>query len=120
MVGVLRPQPYTRSIVEPQPPARLLLLRNFQPFTTPDPLDPVLANHPSISLQQRRDPTVAVASILASQPNDGLGESIFVVALCRPVALRSAWLLHHPARMPLTHAMRITRMAYRTAPSFRA
>jgi hypothetical protein len=45
---------------------------------------------------------------------------IFFVALCRPVTLRTAWLLHHPASMPLTHPMRITRMAYRTAPSFRA
>ena len=67
MVGVLRPQPYTRSIVEPQPPARLLLLRNFQPFTTPDPLYPVLANMPTCPLQQRRDPTVAVASIVSDQ-----------------------------------------------------
>ena len=61
-------------------------------------------------VQQRRDPTIAIATILAGQGKDGLGESIFVVALCRPVALRAAWLLHHTARMPLAHPMRRARM----------
>jgi hypothetical protein len=62
--------------------------------------------------------TQRVASV--GKLHDGPGERIFVFALCRMVALRAAWLLHHPARMPLTHPMRVTRMAYRTAPSFRA
>ena len=119
MVGVLRPQPHTRSIVEPQPPARLLLLRNLQPFATPDALDPVLANLPAISLQQRRDPAVAIASILAGQLHDGLGECIFVFALCQLIALRAAWLVHQPARPPFTHALFLS-MIHRTAPSFRA
>src|ERR1035441_7356504 len=74
MVGVLRPPPHTRSIVEPQPPARLLPLRNLQPFATPDTLLPVLANLPAIPLQQRRDPAVTIASILAGQLHDGLSE----------------------------------------------
>ena len=45
---------------------------------------------------------------------------IFVVALCRSIALRAAWLFHHPARLPLAHPMRLPRMAHRTTPSFRA
>jgi hypothetical protein len=48
------------------------------------------------------------------------GKRIFVVSLCRPIALGSAWLFHHTARTPLAHAMRITRMDHRTASSFRA
>jgi hypothetical protein len=48
-----------------------------------------------------------------------LGESIFVFALCRLVALRAAWLVHQLARSPLTHTL-LTGMIYRTAPSFRA
>ena len=64
MVRVLRPPPHARSIVEPQPPPRLLLLRNLQPFATPDALYPALADLPAVLLQHRRDPAVAVASIL--------------------------------------------------------
>jgi hypothetical protein len=65
MVGMLRPKPHARSVVEPQPPAWLLLLWNLQPFAAPDALDPVLANMLADALQQRRDPAIAIASILA-------------------------------------------------------
>jgi hypothetical protein len=51
MIPVLGPQPYARSIVEPQPSSGLLLLRHLQPFTTPDALDSILANLPARSLQ---------------------------------------------------------------------
>ena len=99
MVGVLGTQPHAGPVVEPQPPSRLLLLWNLQPLTTPDPLDPVLAHLPASPLQQRRDPAIAIAAILAGQGNDGLGECVFVVALCRPVALRAAWLLAPPGTL---------------------
>ena len=42
------------------------------------------------------------------------------VSVSRPIALRAAWLFHHPARLPLAHPMRLPRMAHRTTPSFRA
>jgi hypothetical protein len=119
MVPALRPQLHTRSIVEPQAAPCFLFLWNLQPFATPDSFDSILANLPARSLQQRRDAPVAVTPILASQQNDSLGESIFVFALCRLVALRAAWLVHQLARSPLTHAL-LTGMIYRTAPSFRA
>ena len=93
---------------------------NLRMSTTPDSLYPVLADLPACPLEQRRDPTIAIATILAGQRYDGLGERIFVVALCRPIALCAAWLFHHTARTPLAHAMRITRMDHRTASSFRA
>src|SRR5664279_2107944 len=120
MIGVLWTQPHAGPVVEPQPPSRLLLLWNRQPLTTPDSRYPVLADLPACPLEQRRDPTIAIATILAGQRYDGLGERIFVVALCRPIALRAAWLFHHPARLPLAHPMRLPRMAHRTTPSFRA
>ena len=120
MIGVLGTQPYARSIVEPQPPSWLLLLWNLQPFATPDSFYPVLADLPAGPLEQRRDPAISLAAILTGQRHDGLGERIFIVSLRRPVALGAAWLLHHTARQPLAHPMRITRMQHRTAPSFRA
>ena len=60
----LRPEAYARPIVEPQPPSWLLLLRYFQPFATPDSLDPIFTYSPAGSLQQRRDPPIPVAAIL--------------------------------------------------------
>ena len=102
-----------------QNPTAAMPLRNLQPFTTPDALHPVLADLPAVPLQQRRDPAVAVASVLAGQFHDGPGESILVFALCELVALRAAWLVHQPARPPFTHALFLG-MVRRTAPSLRA
>jgi hypothetical protein len=119
MVSALRPEPHARSIVEPQATPCFLLLWNLQPFATPDSLDSILANLPACPLQQRGDAPVAVAPILAGQQNDRLSKSIFVFALCRLVALCAAWLVHQPARPPLTHAL-VLSMIRRNAPSFRA
>src|SRR5260370_22933546 len=116
MVLVSWPEPHTRTIVEPKPASRLLLLRYLQPFATPDSFHPVLAHPPAGSLEQRRDPAIPIAAILAGQGNDGLSHSIFVFTLCRPVALRASGLTQQMARMPLTDAM-LTGMAYRTTPS---
>ena len=120
VVDVRRPEPYARAIVEPQPASWLLLLGYLQPFTTPDPLNPVLADLPARPLQQRRDAAVPIAAIPAGQLNDGLGKSIFVIAPCRPVALRATWLVHQMARPPLRQTMLLLGMINRTAPSFRA
>src|SRR5271169_6038951 len=84
-----------------------------------DALYPVLADSPACRLQLHRDPAVAVAAILAGQRDDGPGQCIFVVTLCRLVALRAAWLLHQLARMSLAHST-LTGMAHRTTPSLRA
>ena len=97
----LRPEAYARPIVEPQPPSWLLLLRYFQPFATPDSLDPIFTYSPAGSLQQRRDPPIPIAAILAGQYDDGLGESIFVFSLCRLIALRAPWLVYQLARTAL-------------------
>ena len=119
MVRVRRPQPHTRTIVEPQTAPRLLPLRNLQPFTTPDAFDSVLTHLPARSLQQHRDPAISVAAILVGQRNDGLSQSIFIFALCRPVALRAPGLPQQKACMPFADATLIG-IADRTAPSFRA
>src|ERR1700739_4549843 len=105
MVLVLRPEPHTRSIVEPQSTAWLLLLRYLQPFATPDAFDPVFAHPPARLLQHRRDPAVAVAPVLAGKFDHSPGECILVFARCRSVALRAAWLVHQSARTSLTQPM---------------
>jgi hypothetical protein len=93
MVRVLRPQPDARSIVEPQPPARLLSLRNLQPLATPDTLHAILAYPPAGPLQQRRDPAIPITAVLAGKLNDLLRECIFVFPPDRTVALRAGWLV---------------------------
>jgi len=79
----------------------------------------VLADLPARSHQQRRDPAIPIAAILAGQGNDGLSQSIFIFTLCRLIALRAPGLPQQKARMPLADAT-LTSMANRTAPSFRA
>ena len=120
MIGALGTQPNARAIVEPQPATWLLSLRNFQPFAPPDALYPIVANPPSRTLQQHRNATIAIAAILAGQPDDCLGQRIFVVSLCRPVALRATWLVHQVARSSLADSMHAAGMADRTTPSLRA
>jgi len=119
VVGVCRPKPHTRAIIEPQPSSWLLLLWHLQPFATPDAFDSVLAHLPAGSLEQRRDPAIPIAAILGGKGNDGLSQSIFVFTLCRPVALRAPGLPQQKTRMPLTDSM-LTGMADRTTPSLRA
>src|SRR5258708_12691465 len=103
MVGVLWAQPHARPVVEPQPTSWLLFLWNLQPLTTPDPLHPVLADMPACPSEQRRNPAIAIAAILASQRNDGLGKRIFVVSLCPPIALCPPPLLPPTPPPPPTH-----------------
>ena len=102
MIAPLRPQPHAGAVVEPQPAARLLLLRNLQPFAAPDPLHPILANIPARFPQLDGDASIAIPAILAGQRDDGPGQRVFVVPLCGLVALRAAWLMNQLARMTLT------------------
>jgi hypothetical protein len=91
MIGVLGTQPHAGPVVEPQPPSRLLLLWNLQPLTTPDSLYPVLADLPACPLEQRRDPTIAIATILTGQRYDGLGERIMLSAQDLVTAADATW-----------------------------
>jgi hypothetical protein len=109
MVGVLRAQPHARPVVEPQPTSWLLFLWNLQPLTTPDPLHPVLADMPACPSEQRRNPAIAIAAILAGQRHDGLGECVFVVSLRRPVARwvpRGCFTTRHASRSLIPCASR--------------
>jgi len=92
LVPIGGPQPDARAIVEPQPSSRLLLLWYFQPFATPDAFDSILADLPAGSIEQRREPAIPRAAILAGKYNDGLSQSIFVFTLRRRVALRASGL----------------------------
>jgi len=113
---MFRTKPHTGAVIEPQASARLLPLRNLQPFTAPDPLHAVFADLPSGPPQQCRDPPISVAAVLAGEFNDGPGQRIFVIAQRRLIALRAAWLIHQLARMSLTRATLLRVLYCATAP----
>ena len=99
VIAMERPQPYAGAIVQPQPAAWSMLLRDLEPLTTPDPLNPVLAHLPPSCLQQRGDAAVAVASVLRRQGDDGAGQRILVSWHGGHVALRAPVLANDPAGM---------------------
>jgi hypothetical protein len=47
VILVLRPQPDTRTVVEPQTPSFRLFARHLQTLLPPDPLDPLVVDPPS-------------------------------------------------------------------------
>jgi hypothetical protein len=70
----------------------------------------ILAYLPACTPQQRRDPTVAVASVLTGQADNGSGQPIFVVALDRLVPLRPAPLLQQAAAVSFRHPLLLARV----------
>jgi hypothetical protein len=77
----------------------------LQPFATPDPLYAILGDMPAVASQQRRDPAIAIAPILAGQPDDRLRQLVLVFAERRNIALRAARLVHQPARLPFAQSL---------------
>ena len=64
MIGIFRPQPDARSVIEPEAGSFGLFLWDLQPLTAPDALNPVLANLNAPVVQQGRHPPIAIAAIL--------------------------------------------------------
>src|ERR1039458_263221 len=120
VIRMFRTKPHARTVVQPQPASWLLLRRHFQPFPPPDPLHPVPSHIPTRSLQHRRDPAIAVTTILARQLDDRSRQRVFIVALGRDVPLRPSPLPQQPARTPLGKPMMPSGMLYRPTPPFRA
>jgi hypothetical protein len=120
MIRPLRSQPNARAIVQPQPPAGPLFLRYLQALATPDALYPIFAHLPTITLQQRRNSPVSVATVLTGQGNDRFRQRIFVDPLDRGIALCPSPLPQQPAGMALTHFVLFARMLHRTTPPLRA
>lgn len=63
MVGVLRPKPDARSVIQPETSSLRLLLGNLQPLPPPDALDAFGVHRPALGSQHRRDPAIAVAAV---------------------------------------------------------
>ena len=99
MIAMLRSQSNAGTVVEPQPPSRLLPFGYFGPSTAPDPLDAITANLPAGFGKKRPDPTIAIASITRSQRDNRARQRIFISPDDGGVSLRPAWLADDPAGM---------------------
>jgi hypothetical protein len=92
MVRALGPQPEAGPIRQPEPAAFGLLFGDPQPLTSPDPLHPLVVDHPARrGPQQLGDLAVAIAAVLPGERDD-VGRELFLVipaprklALCRAV-----------------------------------
>ena len=65
---------------------------NLQPLAPPDALDPLVVDEPTRISQQRGNLAIAVAAVLAGKLDDVGGQTLFVVAPRRHLALRRAML----------------------------
>ena len=105
VITVERPEPHARAIVQPEAAAGLVLLRDLQPLTTPDALNPILPHLPAVCLQQRGDAAVAIAPVLGRQGVNGAGQCIFVGQHGLHVALRAPMLADDPAGVTFREAV---------------
>jgi hypothetical protein len=91
VVWVFGPQSDAGPVRQPEPSAFGLLVGNPQPLAPPDPLDPLVVDHPARGrAQQLRDLPVAVAAVLPGERDDIGGEPLLVLLAPRLLALRRA------------------------------
>jgi hypothetical protein len=70
MIGLLRAEPDTGPIGQPETPTWRLALRHFESFPSPDPLHAFMIHAPTVVVQQGGDPPIPIAPILARQLDD--------------------------------------------------
>jgi hypothetical protein len=105
VIGMLRPQPDARTIVEPEPALLRLLVWHCEPLPSPVPLDRLLIHKPAGVSQQGCDAPGAVAAILGGQGNDVGRQSRFILRLLGDLALEGAMLAQNPTGQPFRDAI---------------
>lgn len=74
MAAVGRSKPDARSVVQPQAAALWLPMRYFQPFTTPDALNPLGIHRPAFLPKQGGDAAVPIATVERGHRGPGMTE----------------------------------------------
>ena len=105
VVGIFRTKTHAGSVVEPKTPALGLFGRDFQPLTSPYPGYPLSIHSPALMSQHRRDPAIAIATVLDSKCRDISGQDRLIIGSGWLLALRGAMLTKNPASKPLRDAM---------------
>lgn len=108
MVRMLRPEPDTGAIRQPEPSAGRVLLRDLQPFTPPNPLDPLVIDPPSVVSQEPRHLSIAIPSVLAGELDNGLREKGFIIGGLSLIPLCGPCLPQYPAHPAFCKAQRRT------------
>lgn len=88
MVLVLGSKPNAGTVVEPESPSLRLLLRYFEPFSTPDSLDALVIHKPTFPMEELCDSSIAVATVLARQLDRAFDEFGLESGCPRPATLR--------------------------------
>lgn len=104
MVGMFWPETDARAVVEPEPALLLLLRRDFQPFTSPNSLDPLVVHMPARVAQQTSDNSIAMSPMLAGEFDDIFGQLLLVGLAAWNLALRGAMLPENTAGSALRYA----------------
>jgi len=105
VVGVLRPKTDAGSVIEPKTSTFGVFGRYFKPLTPPDPGYPLSVHPPARVSQHRRDPAIAIATVLDSQRRDISGQRRLIIGSDWLLALRGAMLAKNSASKPLRDAM---------------
>jgi hypothetical protein len=92
VITVLRAQPNTRSVGQPEPASFGLFIGDLQPLASPDTLDPLVVDYPARLPQQFGDLAIAVAAVLPGKLDNIGRETLLVVTTARDLALCRAML----------------------------
>lgn len=105
VVGIFGTQANAGSLVEPKTPTFGLFGRYFQPLTPPDPSDPLGIHSPALVSQHRRDPAIAIATVLDSKCRNVRGQYRLIIGSGWLLALRGAMLAKNSASKSLRDAV---------------
>jgi hypothetical protein len=105
VVRVLGPKTDAGSVIEPKTSAFRLFGRYFKPLTPPDPGYPLSVHPPACVSQHRRDPAIAIATVLGSKSRDMSGQRSLIIGSGWLLALGGAMLAKNPASKPLRDSM---------------
>ena len=105
VVGIFRTKTHAGSVVEPKTSALGLFGRYFQPLTSPDPSYPLSIHPPALMSQHRRDPAIAIATVLDGESRDISGQCRLIIRSGWLLALCGAMLAKNSASKPLRDAM---------------
>lgn len=101
VVGIFGTKTNAGSVVEPKTSAFGLFGKYFQPLTSPDRSYPLSIHPPALVLQHRRDPAIAIATVLDSKCCDIRGQCRLIIRSGWLLALRGAVLAENSASKPL-------------------
>ena len=120
MVAIRGAAPHTRPVGQPQAAPFGLFLGHFEPFSSPQPLDPLVIHAPAFPPQQPRDPPIAIPPILGRQRDDPFHQPRLIHRPPRRVPVGRPRLAQHATRPPLGDAQLVADMGHRLPASGRA